>query len=87
MPKIEGWKKTSQKGWTRRGGTQKIWLYPHKTWKLSRRTGNITNYRTTHWTVRTYNPEGKSLAHALEGRHFKTQENAQKFALKYMRRG
>ena len=87
MAKIKNWKKVKNQklDWKKEDGSQQIWVYPHKTWEVSKKTGNVKNYRTTHYTVRTYSSQGKSLAKALKGRHFKTQKTAKKFAISYMK--
>jgi hypothetical protein len=87
MAKIKNWNKIKNQklDWKKKDESEQIWVYPHKTWKTNPRTGNVTNYRTSHYSVRHYEPKGKSLASTLGGKEFKTQKEARRFALDYMK--
>lgn len=89
MGRINGWiRKTAQgvkRGYWGKGDTQ-IWVYANKTWDVDPKTGNVKNYKTTHYTVQKYVGNSGKVAHSIGGKKFKTKEAATKFAINYIRR-
>ena len=90
MPSIQGWKriKSTYPQWKNERTGKTIWVYPHKTWEIDPRTGNVKkgSHKTTHYTIRHFIGGTTRTAKALNGKEFKTQASATKYAIAWMRK-